>query len=252
MGFFDKKTTKNTTNVDNTFTAVDNRYFEDAGYVEGNISISGDGNQITNMRTDFGAIEAARDSAALAFDSVVQLNRSTNDTVESVNFESLDFASGVVRDTNDLAQTSTELAIDAAQDYAARSFDSLVKGQDFARDLNSDSLSFAKSALGIVDGANSEALSFAGDSMAYAERAGRDSLDFAGMTFSDALNAIERDASASRQQTANEISKAYDLAATHSRSEGGEAMDKAVKVLGFGGLGLGLLFIGSQLIKKGK
>ncbi|TVZ37685.1 hypothetical protein P886_2028 [Alteromonadaceae bacterium 2753L.S.0a.02] len=216
MGFFDKTTKNQTTNVDNTLAVSDNRYFEDAGYVEGNITISGDGNQIT--RTDYGAITAARDSAALAFDAVVQLNQTNADTLESVNYESLDFASEVARDANrtvsDLALTSTELAIDAANDFSARSFDALTESQEFARDLNYDSL------------------------------------DFASTTFTDALNAIERDASASRQQTANEISKAYDLAATHSRSEGGEAMDKAVKVIAYGGLGLGLLFIGSQLLMK--
>lgn len=223
MGLFDKTTKNQTTNVDNTFTAVDNRYFEDAGYVEGNITISGDGNQIT--RTDYGAINAARDSAALAFDAVVQLNQTNadtlqgvSDTLESVNYESLDFAGEVTRNANrtvsDLALTSTELAIDAANDFSARTFDALSDSQDFAKDINVDSL------------------------------------DFASTTFTDALNAIERDASASRQQTANEISKAYDLAATHSRSEGGEAMDKAVKVIAYGGLGLGLLFIGSQLLMK--
>lgn len=103
-----------------------------------------------------------------------------------------------------------------------------------------------------VDAALNTVSASAAQMFTLADNTRKDSLDAASNTFAQSLATIERDASASRQQVANQISKAYDLAATHSRSEGAESMDKAVKVMAWGGAGLGILFIISQTVKAKK
>ncbi|WP_019603224.1 hypothetical protein [Teredinibacter turnerae] len=250
MGFFDKKSSSTTNNNEENynFDFSDNRFMDGDGFIEGNVSLVGDGNTV--VKTDYGAINAAATSfsdmsqgLSDSYDSLagaladVSLDNTTAFSKMSQNlYGSYDTLAGVLSDVsldnqltnekligavrdlnidnNDFSSTVTERVMDAANDYAARSFDSLQSGFDFADTVNAESL------------------------------------DFASNTYTDTLLFMADESENARTQTLNEISKAYDLAATHSRSEGGEALNKAIQILTWGGIGLGGLFIVGQFVGK--
>lgn len=221
MGFFDKKSESHTTNNEENYNYnfADNRIVDGDGFVEGNVSLVGDGNTI--VKTDYGAINAAATSFADMSQGLSDSYDSLSGVLSDVSLDNQltnEKLIGAVRDlnidNNDFSSTVTERVMDAASDYAARSFDSLQSGLDFADTVNAESL------------------------------------DFASNTYTDTLLFMADESENARTQTLNEISKAYDLAATHSRSEGGEALNKAIQILTWGGIGLGGLFIVGQFVGK--
>ncbi|WP_444884861.1 hypothetical protein [Microbulbifer sp. PSTR4-B] len=172
---------------------------------------------ISISKTDYGAIGSAERMTRIAFDTATEMNRGSRD----------------------LGLTAIEETIGAANNFAARSFDAMEDGFDFARDTNRDSLDFAErsqaESYSFARETNSKSMDFARESLDFARDANTDSLDFASNTMAMSIAAITKDADASRKQTADQIDRAFTLATMHSRSEGAEAMDKTVKVLGWGG-----------------
>ncbi|WP_444959542.1 hypothetical protein [Microbulbifer sp. VVAC002] len=169
------------------------------------------GSSIGNItQTDHGAIETAEKMSRIAFDAAAEMNRGSTE----------------------LGTTAVEEAIGAANNFAARSFDAVEDGFDFARDTNRDALDF-------VERSQYENLAFSREvsdkSLDFARDANADSLDFASTTMAQSIAAFTQDAESSRKQSADQVDRAFALAQMHSRSEGAETMDKTVKVLGWGG-----------------
>lgn len=180
---------------DTTTTQVDQTF----NFVEG----TGDGD-----RFNFGLSEGASvgdveiqqtdhgaiDAARVAFESAAGMNNVSAGIAENA----FSFAEEANDNFYSLGLNTTERAFDSANDFAAKSFDLVSENHDFARDLNSDSLSFASD------------------------------------TLNTSMSAVMKEADLSRKQTADQISRAFSLAQLHSRSEGGEAMDKAISALKVG------------------
>ncbi|WP_127455154.1 hypothetical protein [Streptomyces sp. B29(2018)] len=169
----------------------------------------------TNVDQTFNFVEGTGDGDRL------NLALSEGARVGDVNFTQTDYgalekAYELNKDSNDLALTATEMAFDAANNFAGKSFQALDAGYDYAKDLNADSL------------------------------------DFASSTLSEVLSAAADQQQATRDQADRDTEKAFALATTHGRSEGGEAMQSALKI---GAIGVGLFgsaFVLREVINRDK
>lgn len=137
--------------------------------------------------------------------NIVATDHGAMEAAASLNTQSTEIARNAfsfAEEANDnfynLGLTTTEQAFDSANNLASSAFELVDDNQDFLRDINSDSLGFASE------------------------------------TFSTSMAAMMKETSESRKQTADQISRAFSLAQLHSRSEGGEAMDKAISALKIG------------------
>ncbi|WNZ54162.1 hypothetical protein QT397_14800 [Microbulbifer sp. MKSA007] len=142
--------------------------------------------------------------------NITQTDHGAIDAAARMARVAFDSAAVLNRGSTDLGMTAIEETVGAANNFAARSLDLVDTGFDYARDVNRDAVD------AVLDGQDS-------------------SLDFASQTMSMTIAAMSKDADASRKQTSDQIERAFALANLHSRSEGGEAMDQSIKVLGWGG-----------------